>query len=271
MAGLEGTECRTRGCTGADGITVLTDLQIARYSRQIILPSVGGRGQQQLLSAAVAVAGRPEMARVAAVYLAAAGVGQLFLIGEDRAVCNDLETLNPDSHVRGVGWPLTDEAVDEIVRQSSAVVCADASPATVARLGTRCLAVERPVLIGRVTGAVGEVALVGGGQREGPCFECFSQTSAAIRAEGADAPRAHNAETAIDVVLSGVIGGFIGTIIATEVIKLTLNLNSTLAGRRLTYGALSGWMSVDDIMPMPNCPVCGSREIGGTGTGADAP
>lgn len=241
---------------------MLTDLQVARYSRQIILPSVGGRGQQQLLSAAVTVAGRPGMARVVAMYLAAAGIGRVFLIGAGRAVCDDLETLNPDCRVTDVGWPLADAALDRMIDQSRAVVCAAGGTTTGARLDTRCLVARRPLLYGRVSGTLGEAALLGAGPDGEPCFECYSRHGTPDHAAATVAPpmpagAAHGA-------LAAAIGAFIGTILATEAIKLTLNLGSLLAGHRLVYDALSGTLSNAAIGATPGCVACSARQGGGS-------
>jgi molybdopterin/thiamine biosynthesis adenylyltransferase len=240
---------------------MLTDVQVARYSRQIILPAVGGRGQQQLLSAAVTVAGQSGMARAAAVYLAAAGIGRLFLIGAERMVGTDLETLNPDCHVTNIERPLADAAANQIVGQSRAVVCANADVATIALLATQCLVQRRPLVYGQASGAFGDAALIGSEQGGGPCYECFSQQGARARTEGADASCTGTA-AADHAVFADAIGGFIGSIVATEVIKLTLNLGSTLMSRRLTYDALAGRMSTTDIHAVPTCAMCGSRRVG---------
>jgi len=242
---------------------MLTDLQIARYSRQIILPAVGGRGQQQLLSAAVAVAGQSEMARTAAVYLAAAGIGRLFLIGAQRTFCDDLETLNPDCRVTAVERQLTGAAANRIVMESGVVVCAGADPATVALLATQTLDWRRPFLYGRVTGTVGEITSLGGGRTGRPCYACLSRQIARDRAEGSDALCTPTATTAVHTALSGAIGALVGSIVAADVITLLLNLGSTLTSRRITYDALTGRMSATAIRPLPNCPVCGSPQQGG--------
>src|SRR5690606_27023367 len=107
----------------------LDDRQIDRYSRQIILPEVGGRGQERLLAAVVALVGSGALLATAARYLAGAGIGELRPApGADAALADELRALNPDVTVRAgriesavtavVAADLTADALDDCVRRA---------------------------------------------------------------------------------------------------------------------------------------------------------
>lgn len=237
---------------------MLTDLQIARYSRQIILPAVGGRGQQQLLSTAVAVAGSAAMACAAGLYLAAAGVGRLCLIGCARDVRDDLETVNPDCHVTCSESPSAGHDAAQIVSQSDIVVCADTCADTAALLNAQCLAWHRPLAVGCVNGAFGHVALLGGSLQGGACYQCLRQNAAPEDCSWPDPAPNGSPGASAQAALSGAVGAFIGSVLATEVIKLTLGLEPTLKGRRLVYDAVNVTMSETNIIRVPHCVACGA-------------
>ena len=106
---------------------MLTDTQIERYSRQIILPQVGGNGQERLLQSSVAIAGAGAVAEVAALYLAGAGIGRIVLHGRGRAALrSDLLELNPDVEATVSDAPLGVVSADVLVACDVAVKDIDA-------------------------------------------------------------------------------------------------------------------------------------------------
>ena len=230
---------------------MLTESQIARYSRQIILPSVGGRGQQKLLSASVAVAGAGEMAAVAALYLAAAGIGELSVIGGESLACSDLEALNPDCHLTVCALPITTDDAAAVVRHHDVVIDAGSASATALLLNAACVTLCRPLVWGAAAGAVGQATVLAGYRAAVPCYCCLQlhglRQDQRREAVGGGAPSA---------ALAGAVGAFIGTVQATEVIKLVLGLDATLMGRRLVYDACEAVVREEHIVNHPRCEVC---------------
>lgn len=233
---------------------MLTDQQIARYSRQIILPQVGGRGQQKLLSTRVAVVGGGEMACAAGLYLAAAGIGELSMIGCEQSVCNDLEALNPDCHVAFSTVPTSGDEASKIARRHDIVVDAGGPSATTSFLNAACFALHKPLVWGTVAGALGQAAVLAGYRVAVPCYGC--QQIQAARQDLVRSATGRESVLASLAAVSRAVGGFIGTVQSTEVVKLTLGLDRTLVGRLLVYDALNAVVREVNIVKDSRCAVC---------------
>jgi molybdopterin/thiamine biosynthesis adenylyltransferase len=235
---------------------MLSDLQIARYSRQIILPAVGGRGQQKLLAARVAVIGDEEMAWTAASYLAAAGIGELAIVGRDRPLADDLDTVNPDCQVRSCPLPATEDDAAALISRYDIVVDAGSPSALTGLLNTQCCAGRKPLVWGTAAGGVGQVAVFAGFRRLMPCYQCW-QRQAAVGPPldfGSAPDDAGSMPPA--TVFSAVVRAFIGTLQATETIKLALGVEPTLMGRLVAYDALDVTVQETAIVKRPDCPIC---------------
>jgi molybdopterin/thiamine biosynthesis adenylyltransferase len=214
---------------------MLSDTQIERYSRQILLPQVGGRGQIALLSATVTVYGSQALATTAALYLAAAGVGHLRVSPPTAAA---IAGVNPDCEVAS---PAAVSAADT-VPGAAAVLCAGAGAATCAVIDAACLAAGIPLIIGEATGTVGWLSV-----RNAPdaaCATCLAP------------PRADTGDG--DAPLGGVAAALIGTLLATEAVKIVLGLQPSYVGHRVTFDVLAGDVRDEPVTQDPRCPVCGS-------------
>lgn len=230
---------------------MLSDSQIERYSRQIILPQVGGKGQQRLLQASILVhEGSPWHAE-ALLYLAAVGVGHIGILGtghsplwaaltagsEDSAV-STLRRLNPDCTITVYdGQQLrTEDAYKQLVQQHDLVI-AEAS----VDLHAACYAARRPFVCGQVSGTTAAFTVYRGYEAQQPCFLCepsvFATTPPTPSVEEIAAP-------------------FLGTILATEAVKLLLGLapDGPLTLRQYHFPAFS----FDDrvLVKHPHCAVC---------------
>jgi adenylyltransferase/sulfurtransferase len=193
----------------------LDDVQIERYSRQIILREVGGIGQEKLLAAHVQVAGVGAMAEWAARYLAAAGVGRLGLTAAGLAA--SLRRLNPDCRVH-VAAPQ-----GASVRQASFDVVVGCGAETVQRVGEICWRAGVPLVACDVRAGVGRVTVVLARDAASPCPVCAAAQAGEERGEsGADA----GAVLAPPVVAMAA---------ATETLKLILGVGAPLVGRRSLY------------------------------------
>ncbi len=220
---------------------MLSEAQILRYNRQIILPAVGGKGQRQLLSASAAIVGPGEMAAAAALYLSAAGVGRLTLVGVDAPA--EFETLNPDCQVLAARLPLTAAAAAELAGHHDVVVAAGSAHETDRQLNAACVSTRTPLLWGDVHGHTGRFAVLATGP-EVPCYECLRAGM-----ERAAAP--------LRSALTGVVAAFIGATQAAEVLKLMLKMDVCGAGRLFTYDGLAAVMRQTAVVKDPHCAVCG--------------
>jgi adenylyltransferase/sulfurtransferase len=245
----------------------LDPTQLDRYSRQVIMDEIGPEGQNRLLSARVLVVGAGGLGAPVVQYLAAAGVGTLVLVDDDvversnlhrQVIHGDADVgrakvdsaaefvaqLNPDVTVETHDQQLTTALAADIVPGCDAVV--DGTDAFDAHYlcNDACSIASVPLSNGAISRFEGQVTTVTG---DGPCYRCLF-------------PSAPPAGTVPDCATAGVLGalpGTIGTLQATETLKLLLDIGAPLAGRVLVYDALGA--SVDELrfQRRPDCPVCG--------------
>jgi adenylyltransferase/sulfurtransferase len=243
--------------------------QHARYSRHLLLPEIGVAGQQRLQAARVLVVGAGGLGSPAALYLAAAGIGTLGIIDNDRVDVSNLQrqvlfdtasvgllkaeqaqarlsALNPDIRVVAHAFELRASNARELLQDYDIVL--DGSD----RLGTRYLVNDACVLLGKslVSAAIhrfeGQALTYVPGQ--GPCYRClFSDSSEGVVPNCAEAG------------VLGVLPGVMGSIQATEAIKLITGIGTPLIGRLLTYDALEMRFREFRFARRPDCAVCGTQ------------
>jgi adenylyltransferase/sulfurtransferase len=245
--------------------------QLDRYSRHIIMDDVGPAGQAALLDTDVLVVGAGGLGSPVLQYLAAAGIGRLGIVDDDRVERSNLQRqvihadsdvgrpkvdsarefvteLNPDVTVdTHEQWLASDNATD-LIDDYDVVVDASDNFATRFLVNDACTLAEVPFSHGAVFRFEGQVTTFTG---EGPCYRCLF-------------PKAPPAGTVPDCSTAGVLGvlpGTIGCLQATEVCKLAIGHGETLSGRLLAFDA--GSMSVDEIpvAQNPDCPVCGDDPV----------
>jgi molybdopterin/thiamine biosynthesis adenylyltransferase len=245
---------------------MLTETQIERYSRQIILPEVGGRGQERLLSASVAIVGTGPANSAVMVYLAAAGVGSMgvFDLGctgkggaeQDvlRADPAQLGALNPDCQIRWLRTPLTADRTAEVAGDHELVIVTEAaseSREVTALLNDACVGRRRPVVWARLTGPIAWITTLVGPARHAACYRCLLPQLPPQPAP-ADAP----------TWLAALTATFAGTVLATESIKILLGVEPPLTGRLLTYDAVNALAREVTVAADPLCATCGPRHCG---------
>ena len=215
----------------------LTEQQIERYSRQILLPEIGGSGQQRLLNSGVAILGSGEMAKVAACYLAGAGIGRLVMIGNlDRLPIqpSEITALNPDVHVETVMTSAESQPI------AVALLC-DSPPALFSQQENMVMLVGQSHDQGGWyipdRSAVDEAA---------PCLACAL-------------PEMLTGLTRHDVEASHpLFAGWIGTLLATEAIKTILGSVPPLKeGLRLQPHQRATPYQRIPLHRLPECPNCG--------------
>jgi molybdopterin/thiamine biosynthesis adenylyltransferase/rhodanese-related sulfurtransferase len=243
-----------------------------RYARQLVMPQVGAEGQRKLLQTSVLLAGLGGLNAPAALYLAAAGVGRLGLIDPDRVERSNLQRqvvhaestlgrnkarsaqerirdLNPDVETVVIEQRIDEANADELVTGWDIVVDGtDNFPARYA-LNEACVRLGIPLVYGAVMRFQGQVSVFWPSSDPGraPCLQCLLPETISER----DAP------SCAEAGVLGVVPGLVGTLQATEAIKLMLGLGDPLVGQLMMIDALTMDFRKTRIRPSPGCPVCG--------------
>lgn len=247
----------------------MDDSQLLRYSRQILLLPIGIEGQQRLLDAQVLVIGLGGLGAPVATYLAASGVGRLTLVDHDRVELTNLQrqpihttntlglpkvesarrmiaALNPGVTVEAVARRLDDQELRDATRKADVVVdCSDNFPTRFA-VNRACVAAKTPLVSGAVVRFEGQVSVFRGDRPDSPCYACL------YRDTGSD-----EGDLCSQFGVLAPLPGIVGTIQATETIKLLLGLGDTLAGRVLVLDAVTMEFRSIRLRKDPACPVCG--------------
>jgi adenylyltransferase/sulfurtransferase len=244
----------------------MTDDQLLRYSRQIMLPAVGVEGQERLLESRVLVVGLGGLGSPVAMYLAAAGVGTLVVADFDAVDLSNLQrqilhttasvgmpkvdsarltltALNPDTRVEGYKGSITESTLPTLLADVDAVVDGSDNFATRFAINAACFHAGIPLISGAAIRTEGQVAVFSG-RAGGPCYQCLYPRQA-----GLDETCSANG------VLAPIVG-IIGSIQATETIKVLVGAGEPLYGRLLLLDAMGmEWRTVR-LPPDPSCPVC---------------
>ena len=240
-----------------------------RYSRHLLIPEVGETGQMKLLDSRVLLIGAGGLGSPAALYLAAAGVGKIGIVDDDRVDESNLqrqiahstetlgdwkaesakrtiEALNPDVEVIPYLERLTSENVERILADGWDVIVdgADNFP-TRYLVNDAAVWHDIPLVHGSIYRFEGQVTVFK--PHEGPCYRClFPQP-----------PPPELAPSCAEGGVLGVLPGVIGSIQATEALKLALGIGDPLVGRLLLFDALAASFTEVSLRRDPACPVCG--------------
>jgi len=247
----------------------LTPYQVKRYSRHIIMPQVGSSGQRKLLDAKVLIVGAGGLGSPVAMYLALAGVGTIGIVDFDDVDLSNLQrqilhhdrdvgrpkvesardtllSYNPDIVVNVHETPLTSEnAMDIIPNYDIIVNGADNFPARYLVNDASYLA-RKPLVDGSILIFDGQatVFLPGHG-----CYRCLFP----------EPPPPGEVPSCAEAGVLGVLPGLIGTIQATETVKLIMNIGKSLSGHLLILDGLNMEFRTVKLRRNPNCPLCGDK------------
>lgn len=245
----------------------MTDDELLRYSRQILLPAFDIDGQERLRRSRVLIIGLGGLGSAVAMYLAAAGVGRLTLVDFDRVDLSNLQrqiihrtadvgrskvesardallALNPLVEIAAIAKSLDDEELREQVQQADVVVDASDNLPTRLAINAACVGAGVSLVSGAAIRLEGQV-LVWRPGGEGACYRCLYRD-----AEG-------NAETCAQTGVLAPVVGVIGSIQAVEAIKVLTGIGETLDGRLLLLDALRMEWRMMKVRRNPACPVCG--------------
>jgi len=246
----------------------LTEQQIQRYSRHIILEQVGGTGQARLLESKVLIVGAGGLGSPAALYLAAAGVGTIGIIDADKvdltnlqrqiihhtpdvgtdktaSAANKMRELNPDVTVKTwQQWALADN-IREIVREYDFVLDGTDNFAAKFLINDACYFEKTAFSHAGILRFDGQLITVLPG--ESTCYRCIFEAP----------PPAGAVPSCSQAGVLGVLAGVIGSLQATEAIKYILGLGDLLTDTLLTYNALKMEFRRVKLHRNPQCPLCG--------------
>ena len=244
-----------------------------RYSRHVALPQIGSSGQQRLEQASVLVVGLGGLGSVASLYLANAGVGHLVIndfdtvdatnlprqilfrdsdVGEYKthATAERLRAANPAPQVSVLNRRLDEDELRDAASACSVVLdCTDNFP-TRLRLNAACVAVRKPLVTGAAIRLEGQVALFPNDDVTSPCYRCLYS----------DEDESFGNCAGQGILAS--VAGTIGALLATEVLKRLVGLESGLRNRLWLYDGLSGATRMVAIRKNPTCPVCAVAQKG---------
>ena len=246
----------------------MNDDQLLRYSRQIMLPQLDVAGQQRLLESHALIIGLGGLGSPVAMYLAAAGVGRLTLADFDEVDLSNLQrqiahrhadigqakvasaaatlrSLNPEVTVVEINHELKGDELLAAVRSADVVIDASDNFATRFAINLACATEAVPLVSGAAIRMEGQVTVFPHQNDDQPCYHCLYDAN-----QPEDTQRCSE-----NGVLSPLVG-IIGSIQATEAIKVLTGIGTTLAGRLLILDATTMEFREMRLRQDPNCPVC---------------
>ncbi|MDR7416655.1 MAG: molybdopterin-synthase adenylyltransferase MoeB [Armatimonadota bacterium] len=248
---------------------LLTEEQMQRYSRQIVLPEVGVTGQRRLLDSSVLIVGAGGLGSPAALYLAAAGVGTIGIVDGDRVDLTNLqrqilhfthdvgrpktqsarrtlEDINPDVRVVTYQTVLTSENALEILRPYDVVVNGSDNFPTRYLVNDACVMLGKPLVDASILRWEGQATTYLPGRG---CYRCLFPSP----------PPPGAVPSCAEGGIIGAVAGFLGSYQALEAIKILLGVGATLVNRLMLVDVLEGDIRYVRWQRNPRCPVCGDE------------
>jgi adenylyltransferase/sulfurtransferase len=243
----------------------MQDDQLLRFSRQIMLPSIGLTGQQKLLKSKVVIIGLGGLGSPAAMYLAASGVGELVLVDFDKVDISNLQrqiihstddigrnkvesakdallALYPECRVTTIDHKPEAQELSDLVANADLVLDCSDNFATRFTINKTCVAQRTPLVSGAAIRMEGQVSVFSG-QAGDPCYRCLYGPG-------------DGEETCVENGVLAPVVGIIGSIQATEAIKLLTGAGTPLNGKLLLLDAMQMQWRTLKLKADPECPVC---------------
>ena len=256
--------------TEAKPEAVLSNDEILRYSRHLIMPEVGMEGQQKLKAAKVLCIGAGGLGSPLALYLGAAGVGTLGIVDFDvvdytnlqrqiihttddvgrkklDSAADKLKAINPFLNLRTFETKLTSANALELFREFDIIADGTDNFPTRYLVNDACVLTGKPNVYGSIFRFEGQASVFA--TEEGPCYRCLYP----------EPPPPGLVPSCAEGGVLGILPGLIGVIQATETIKLILGVGDSLAGRLLLVDALGMKFRELKLRKNPDCPACGKN------------
>ncbi len=247
--------------------TDFTDEQLLRYSRQIMLPQFGVEAQQKLSRSHAVIIGIGGLGSPAALYLAAAGIGTLTLVDDDRVEISNLQRqiihttrsigetkvvsaysrlidINPDITVNPVDKKLAPAEMQNLFQQADCVLDATDNFDSRFLINKICVAQKTPLISAAAIRFEGQISVFDPRDATSPCYACLYP---------------HAGEESNTCSENGILApvvGILGCMQALEAIKLLCNIGTTLCGQLLLFDALTMQWRTLTLKKDPGCPVC---------------
>jgi len=247
-----------------------TEEQIKRYSRHIILPEVGGKGQKKIRDASVLVVGAGGLGSPCSIYLAAAGVGRIGIVDDDLVDLSNLQrqilhntadvgaakvdsaqktiqAINPEVEVVPYRMRLKAGSIEKVIREYDYVIDGSDNFPTKFLINDACVLNGIPFSIAGILRFNGQLMTVTPGR--GPCYRCVFN----------EPPPPGQIPSCQEAGVLGAVAGIIGVLQATEVIKLMLDKGEPLTGHILLVDIKEMSFRRVAVSRNESCPVCGDR------------
>ena len=255
-------------------MTALTDSQLDRYARHIILPQIGGAGQAKLLAAHVLVVGAGGIGCPALQYLAAAGVGHITVIDDDTVSLSNLqrqilfaaadvgqpkadmaraalERINPDIRITAHQHRLTADNGAALLHGVDAVL--DGSDNFMTRLAVNdlCVAARVPLVSAAIGQFQGQIGTFSGWRADAPCYRCFV----------GDAFDAEDCDSCAEMGVLGAMCGMMGSFAAMEAVRAITGFGEDAVGKLHVFDGLTPAMRTMKLPKDPGCSTCGAGGV----------
>jgi adenylyltransferase/sulfurtransferase len=264
------TEISTTSAAAGQTAVTLSNEEILRYSRHLIMPEVGMEGQLKLKQAKVLCIGTGGLGAPLGLYLAAAGVGRIGLVDFDsvdltnlqrqilfsstdvgrpkiEAAAERLQNLNPDIQIDRYETRLTSENALDLFKDYDIVVDGTDNFPTRYLVNDACVLLKKPNVYGSIFRFEGQITIFG--YPDGPCYRCLYP----------EPPPPGLVPSCAEGGVLGVLPGIVGAIQAAETLKLIIGKGEPLVGRLLLFDALAMRFRELKLRKNPECPVCGNH------------
>ncbi|MFQ5468731.1 MAG: ThiF family adenylyltransferase [Gammaproteobacteria bacterium] len=247
---------------------MLSDAQIERYSRHILLPEMDISGQEKLVESHALLIGAGGLGSPAAIYLVASGLGELTICDDDRVDLSNLQrqivhstvdvgkpkvrsaketlnALNPEVRINCIAHRLYEKELNDIVESVDAVVDASDNFTTRFAVNRACVETGTPLISGAVIRTKGQLAVFNKKVVDGPCYQCLYDSDA-------EDPSENCSEQGVFAPLAGVIG----SMMACETIKIITGIGKPAYGRLTLFDAENLQYRSVNTRGDPDCPIC---------------